>query len=107
VAPIKISGVEQSTRLGAETIVVGRDSNNKKYVLFVNNAHKTDNFFELPGGGLYELPSDDSAFEKIARHRLHFKGGITGEELRDCQLRDTRQALLLHEKGVAKDDGVV
>ena len=109
VAPIIISGEEQSARLGAETIVIGTDEDNNKYVLFVNNAHKTEGFFELPGGGLYEIPTDDSAFKKIAEHRLHFKGGITIDNLKNNLdgLVDTNKALLLHEKAVAKDKGVV
>lgn len=105
IADINISGQTQKARLGAETIIIGADKNNRKYVLFINNAHKTEGFFELPGGGLYNKPTSDRDFEQIAAHRCKFKGGLSvNKEL--TPLVDTKQALLLHEIGVAKDSGV-
>ena len=105
IADITISGQIQKARLGAETIIIGADKNNRKYVLFINNAHKTEGFFELPGGGLYSKPTSDHDFEQIAAHRCKFKAGLTvNKEL--TPLVDTKQALLLHEIGVAKDSGV-
>ena len=78
---------------------------NTRNVLFINNVHKTEGFFELPGGGLYNKPTSDRDFEQIAAHRCKFKGGLSvNKEL--TPLVDTKQALLLHEIGVAKDSGV-
>ena len=95
-------------RIGAETILVGKDSAGRKYVLFVDNAHKSMGFLELPGGGLHSCPNGTiqyNDFEKIAEQRLYFKGGIdTANNIRG--LKDTGKGLLLHETGVAKDKKV-
>lgn len=103
----KVNCLNANARLGAETIIVGKDSENRKYVLFVDNAHKSMGFLELPGGGLHNCKNNTiqyNDFKTIAKQRLYFKGGIDSKYISD--LKDTGKGLLLHEKGVAKDKQV-
>jgi hypothetical protein len=87
-------------RLGAETILIGADANDRKYVLFVDNAHKAQGFLELPGGGLHTAPVKKDDFKTIAQQRLYFKGGLDASKIRE--LTDTNHGLLLYENGVAE-----
>lgn len=94
-------------RIGAEVIVMGKDANGNRYVLFVNNAHKAFDFMELPGGGLYKLSSDGSLMndlKSLAKHRLKFKGGLSEGDY--TEIADTGKAVILDEKGVAKDKNI-
>lgn len=127
VAPVLIDndtaeGAEVMARCGAETVLIGHDKENNKYVLFIDNAHKTDGFFELPGGGLYSKASGPASYRQLAKHRLEFKAGIksikpqpkkNSEEDPNAttmsqtdMFSDTGYGLLLNEVGVAKDDEV-
>lgn len=90
-----------NARLGAETILIGKDEADNKYVLFVDNAHKASDFLELPGGGLHNLPVKFSDFEAIAKQRLQFKGGLDLNKIKN--LTDTGFGLLLDEDAVALD----
>lgn len=108
IADIKALG--GAARLGAETILVGRDHDNNKYVLFVDNAYKATGFLELPGGGLHDDNVSNESFRSIALQRLHFKCGIESKDI--SNLTDTGKGLLLAEKGedgtkgVAKDSKI-
>lgn len=108
IADIKALGGK--ARLGAETILVGRDHDNNKYVLFVDNAYKATGFLELPGGGLHDDNVSNESFRNIALQRLHFKCGIEASDI--ANLTDTGKGLLLAEKGedgtkgVAKDSKI-
>jgi hypothetical protein len=108
IADIKALGGK--ARLGAETILVGRDHDNNKYVLFVDNAYKATGFLELPGGGLHDDNVSNESFRGIALQRLHFKCGIEPKDI--ANLTDTGKGLLLAEKGedgtkgVAKDSKI-
>jgi hypothetical protein len=99
IADIKALGGK--ARLGAETILVGRDHDNNKYVLFVDNAYKATGFLELPGGGLHGANVSNESFRDIALQRLHFKCGIEPKDI--ANLTDTGKGLLLAEKGEDKD----
>lgn len=101
------SPVNAEARLGAETLVLGCDTAGRKYILFVDNAHKTSGFFELPGGGLHRLSNgtvSEASFEETARQRLHFKGGITSNDF--TSLNSTGKGLLLYEKETAVSSSV-
>lgn len=108
-APVEIwpGQAPEQARIGAETVVTGYDANNRKYVLFVDNAHKAENFLELPGGGLYKLPHGLSDLEEIALQRLHYKCGLDPKNKEIINgFRDSGKALLLDEKDVALDSNV-
>lgn len=104
IGPVSIPGVENPVaRLGSEVILVAKDEHGNKYVLFVYKSKSTD-FMELPGGGFDVLPSDysnpEKAYEDLLKDKLLFKCNIHGEQI--SNLVDTEEALILHEKGVAK-----
>lgn len=99
-----LGGVDGKARLGAETIVIGKDSAGEKYVLFVDNAHKAKGFLELPGGGLHSTQVTAQSFSSIAMQRLHFKGGIEAKYI--SNFTDTGKGLLLAEKGTDGTKGV-
>lgn len=102
IANIKALGGK--ARLGAETILVGRDHDDNKYVLFVDNAYKATGFLELPGGGLHDDNVSNESFRNIALQRLHFKCGIEAKDI--SNLTDTGKGLLLAEKGEDGSKGV-
>ena len=95
-----IEALGGKARLGAETILIGKDADGRKYVLFVDNAHKAKVFLELPGGGLHNAPVKEADFKAIAEQRLHFKAGISAQHI--SNLTDTGKGLLLREKGTGK-----
>jgi hypothetical protein len=107
--PVVIPGVTDKdgeaplARLGSEVILVARDQNGNKYVLFVYKSKSSD-FMELPGGGFDTLPSEysspDKAYEDLLKDKLLFKCNVRSDQISD--LIDTEEALILHEKGVAK-----
>ena len=105
----KVNTLNANARLGSETILIGKGEgdNPQTYVLFVDNSHKATGFFELPGGGLHNISQiNDAGFDWIAKQRLYFKGGLdTTNHIKDFAA--TGKALVLQEKGVAKDAGVV
>jgi hypothetical protein len=90
-------------RLGSEVILVAEDASKTKYVLFVYKS-KSPNFMELPGGGFMTPPQQASDYEQLLIDKLAFKCNIKRGDLLD--LTDTGNALLLSEKGVAKDKDV-
>lgn len=102
----RVSALKAKARIGSETILIGKDKDNNKYVLFVDNSYKATGFFELPGGGLHSIDQINPAgFETIAKQRLYFKGGLnTDNHIKN--FAPTGKALVLQEKGVAKDKGV-
>lgn len=101
-APVALpDGTEITARIGSEVVIIGRDSHNNRYVLFINNAHKSENFLELPGGGFYS--KSDTALN-IAKQRLQFKAGL--DINRVSKLSDTGYGLLLFEDGVAQNKEV-
>lgn len=108
VADLKTLGGK--ARLGAETILVGKDSSGVDYVMFVDNAYKATGFLELPGGGLDKATVTAEAFRNTALQRLNFKCGIKPQDI--IGLSDTGKGLLLAEKGkdgtkgVAKDKNI-
>lgn len=107
IAPVVIRPGEEPelARIGSEIILTGFDAQNNKYVLFVENAYKSDNFLELPGGGLEKIPYNSlGAFEDLVYHRLDLKCGITKDQIKN--LTDVGQALLLYEKGITADKSV-
>ena len=100
IGPVVIPGVENPVaRLGSEVILVARDENNNKYVLFVFKSKSSD-FMELPGGGFGQLPEGEKAYEDLLKDKLLFKCNISSDQI--CNLTDTEEALILHENGVAK-----
>lgn len=103
-APIPIPADKDHTaRLGSEAIIIAQDENHKKYVLFVYKS-KSSSFMELPGGGFMDIPKGEKAYEDLLKAKLQFKCNIFEEQLSD--LVDTEEALILNEKGVAKDEDV-
>lgn len=100
----ELSSLGGKARLGAETILIGKDSAGEKYVLFVDNAHKAKGFLELPGGGLHSDKVTSQSFGSIAMQRLHFKGGIESNYI--SNFTDTGKGLLLAEKGTDGTKGV-
>ena len=105
VGPVMIPGIENPiARLGSEVILIATDEANNKYVLFVYKSKSSD-FMELPGGGFHTQPDNEKAYEELLKDKLLFKCNIQSDQISD--LHDTEEALILHEKGVAKDKKVV
>ncbi len=104
VGPVIIPGVENpKARLGSEVILIANDEYKNKYVLFVYKSKSSD-FMELPGGGFGTPPSSENTYEELLKDKLLFKCNIYSDQILD--LHDTEKALILHEKGVAKDNSV-
>ena len=104
IGPVIIPGVENPiARLGSEVILIARDEHGNKYVLFVYKSKSSD-FMELPGGGFGQLPEGEKAYEELLKDKLLFKCNIYSDQINN--LLDTEEALILHEKGVAKDKKV-
>jgi hypothetical protein len=87
-------------RIGAQVILTAMDSKGKKYVLFVFKP-RSATFMELPGGGFGKNPGGNNAFESLIKEKLDFKCDIGSDII--TNLKDTGKALLLNEKGVAKN----
>lgn len=104
IGPVVIPGVDDPiARLGSEVILVARDERGNKYVLFVYKSKSAD-FMELPGGGFGTPPDGEKAYEELLKDKLLFKCNISSAQISD--LTDTEEALILHEKGVAKNKAV-
>lgn len=106
VGPVVIPGIKSEdslARLGSEVILVAKDANNNKYVLFVYKS-KSSSFMELPGGGFDSKIEGKTAYEDLLKDKLLFKCNIPDSDI--SSLTDTGEALILHEKGVAKDKNV-